>query len=89
MYLWSLSPAVELPTNSLGVMNGCPVPLHFFNIQEIETLRQPSGQLVERPCPPGYSLHVPPKRLHLQSYRKQLYGKHSLSSSVFCMKLDT
>ena len=31
--VWSLSPAVELPTNSLGVMNGCPFPLHFYTIQ--------------------------------------------------------
>ena len=32
MCLWSLSPAVELPTDSLGVMNGCPVPLHSVSI---------------------------------------------------------
>ena len=32
MCLWSLSPAVELPTDSLGVMNGCPVPLHFLMV---------------------------------------------------------
>ena len=37
-------------------------PLHFFNIQETGALCQLSGQLVERPCLPGFSLHVPPKK---------------------------
>ena len=65
------------------------LPLNFFNIQEIEVLCQLSGQLVERPYPPDCSLHVPPKRLHLQSYKKLLCDRHNLSSLVFCTKLDT
>ena len=43
--MWSLSSAVELPTDSLGVMIGCPVPLHFFNIHQIRVLWSKSGHL--------------------------------------------
>jgi len=38
------------------------LPLNSFNIHETGVLCQPSGQLVERPCLPGCSLHVPPKK---------------------------
>jgi len=59
--LWSLSPAVELPTDSLGVMNGCPVPLHFLNIHEkgrCETSLVPLVRLtLVYPMQTSYQLH--------------------------------
>ena len=51
MSVESLSPAVELPTDSLGVVNGCPVPLSTLIIYA--GLRCPTT-----PCVPPIQLSL-------------------------------